>query len=319
MAEPLHVVLGSTGGLGGAVVRELRAQGRSVRAVSRRGGDVQANMADPEQAVAACAGASVVYCCLNAPYDKWPEMFPPLIDGAIEGAAAAGAKLAMGDNLYMYGPVDGPMTEESPEVATGRKGSVRVEIAETLRAAHDSGRVRVTIGRASDFFGPGVTDSVMGDRVFGAALRGETSNLLGNLDKPHTYTFIDDFARALIVLADCEEADGQVWHAPNAPAISTREFAAKVYRAAGKEPKMRAAPRLIVTMMSWFNPMMGEIQEMLYSWERPYIVDHSKFEKAFGASPTPLDEAIDTTLAWFKQLGCTPRLRRRNSRQRTVR
>lgn len=301
MDEPLHVVLGATGGLGAAVARELRAQGRNVRAVSRRAGDVRADMADPEQAVEACAGASVVYCCLNAPYDRWPEMLPPLIDGAIEGAAAAGAKLVMGDNLYMYGPVDGPMTEDCPEVATGRKGSVRVEISETLREAHASGRVRLTIGRASDFFGPGVTNSALGERVFGAALRGETANLVGNLDMPHTYTFIDDFARALITLGDHGEADGQVWHGPNAPAISTREFVSKVYRAAGREPKMRAAPRLVVTMMSWFNPMMGEIQEMLYTWERPYVVDCSKFAKAFGETYTPIEKAIETTLDWYRE------------------
>lgn len=301
MAEPLHVVLGATGGLGAAVVRELRAQGRNVRGVSRKGGDMRANISDPDQSIEACAGASVVYCCLNPPYDRWPELFPPLIDGAIEGAAAAGAKLVMGDNLYMYGPVDGPMTEDCPEIATGRKGSVRVEIAETLREAHESGLVRVAIGRASDFFGPGVTNSAMGDRVFGAALRGETASLVGNLDMPHTYTFIDDFARALIVLGDHNEADGQVWHAPNAPAVTTREFVSKVYRAAGREPKMRAAPRLVVTMMSWFNPMMGEIQEMLYTWERPYVVDHSKFAKAFGESFTPLDDAIQMTLEWFRK------------------
>lgn len=300
MAEPLHVVLGATGGLGAAVVCELRSRGRNVRAVSRKGDGFRADMADAEQAVEACKGAAVVYCCVNPPYTQWPEKFPPLIENTIEGAAAAGAKLVMGDNLYMYGPVDGPMTEDCPEVAVGRKGSVRVEMAEMLREAHDSGRVRVAIGRASDYFGPGVTNSAVGDRVFGAALRGETANLVGNLDAPHTFTYIDDFARALITLGERDEADGQVWHAPNARAVTTREFVTKVYRAAGREPKMRAAPRLMVTLMSWFDPMMGEIQEMLYTWERPYVVDHAKFERTFGAEATPLDEGIGLTVEWFR-------------------
>jgi hypothetical protein len=64
----------------------------------------------------------------------------------IEGAAA-GARLVFGDNLYAYGPVDGPRTEDLPYQARGPNGRVRARIAETLMRAHGSGRIRATIGR----------------------------------------------------------------------------------------------------------------------------------------------------------------------------
>lgn len=157
----LHVVLG-TGPLGLAVARHLAGRGERVRAVSRSGltdlpGDVEvfaANVAEDTEVKRACDGAAVVYHCANPPYPKWPELHPPLMESIIEGAAAAKAKLVFGDNLYAYGPVVGPLTEELPSRASGPNGRVRAQIGEALMRAHEAGRIRATIGRGSDFFGP---------------------------------------------------------------------------------------------------------------------------------------------------------------------
>ena len=193
--DVLHVVFGATGAIGGAVVGELLREGRSVRAVSRRGRapegaqGVAADAADPQQAAAAAAGAAVVYHCASPPYAKWPELFPPLTRSILGAAESSGATLIFADNLYAYGPVDGPLREDLPALAHGRKGRVRVEMAAELLETHRDGRARVAIGRASDYYGPHGTGSVAGETVFGRILAGKKPQWPGRLDQPHTFHF----------------------------------------------------------------------------------------------------------------------------------
>lgn len=307
-SEGLHVVIGSSGGLGAALIRALLKRVARVRGVNRDGQAdvplgvelVAADASDPDEAKRVCEGAAVVYHCANALYTDWPRLFPPLTDSIIEAAAAAGAKLVFADNLYMYGPVSEAMHEELPEAGTGSKGKVRAQMARDVLLAHRSGKVRATIARASDFFGPGVKNSALGDRVFGAALKGTPIDLLGDIDTPHTYTFMDDFARVLIALGERDDVFGEVWHAPNAPAISTRQFVQKVLEVTKTEPKVWVAPKFVVSLTALFNPMMREINEVRYQFEAPFVVDHSKYERKFGSQVTPLNDAIEQTVAWFR-------------------
>ena len=176
----LHVVFG-TGQVGSALAAHLASLGMSVRAVSRHRPPARAgvdwrpaDVTEPEAAADAAKGAAVVYQCLNAPYTQWPERFPPLQRGVLAAAERNGALLVSLENLYGYGPTGGkPMTEDLPLAATTVKGRTRAAMTAELLAAADDGRVRVAIGRASDFFGPGVTQgSTLGERVFGNALAG---------------------------------------------------------------------------------------------------------------------------------------------------
>ena len=241
----LHVVLGS-GPLGLAVARHLAARGDRVRAANRGGRAdlpngvevVGANVAEVADAKRACEGAAVVYHCANPPYAKWPELHPPLMDAIIEGAAAAGARLVFGDNLYAYGPVNGPLKEDLPYLAQGPNGRTRARIAETLMRAHESRRIQATIGRGSDFFGPDAHLSTVGDRVFARAIAGKPAQVLGNPDAPHTVTHIDDFGRALVTLGERDEALGQVWHVPNAETVTMRRFVQTAFEAAGRSPRL---------------------------------------------------------------------------------
>ncbi|MEK6212114.1 MAG: NAD-dependent epimerase/dehydratase family protein [Pseudomonadota bacterium] len=306
----LHVVFG-IGPLGLAVMRELRRRGRRVRMINRSSRvkfakDAQtevggANAADPAQAREVCEGAAVVYHCVGLPYPRWPE-FPAIAAGIVEGAAAAGAKLVYGDNLYMYGAVDGAMTEERPYAATTKKGRIRAAIARSLLDAHQAGKVRVAIGRGSDFFGPFATDAaMMGSRVFGRALAGKSAQVVGDPDRLHSFTFIDDFGKALVTLGEREEALGRAWHVPSPPAMTTRQFVEAVYRTLGKPVKMSRAPRLAIALAGLFDANARELKEMLYQFERDFVMDSSRFEKAFGVQATPLDEAIRATLDWYRR------------------
>lgn len=306
-------VIFGTGPLGLAVMDELVARRQTVVLVNRAGrlGEAlpagvslrAADATDPRQVAAACAGAEAAYLCAMPPYTAWPEQFPPLIAGVIGGLAGSGTRLIYGDNLYMYGPkvAGGRLHEGLPAAATGPKGSTRAAMARRLLDAHAAGQVRVALGRAPDFYGPRVVNSTFGGMFVGAALAGKTPSLIGRLDQPHTYAFIRDFARGLVTLGQHERALGRAWHIPSAPTLTTGQLVELFAAELGAPIKPRMAGMAVLTALGWFNPLMREIKEMYDSFANPYVVDHSQFAAAFGASPTPHQAAIAETVAWFRQ------------------
>ncbi len=304
-----HVVIGAGGGTGSAVVRELAGRGLRVRAVTRSGkGDVQegvrqmaADIGTPEGARQACAGAAVVYHCAQPPYTKWPEQFPPMTKAVLDAAAEAGAKLVFADNLYVYGPPDGPMTEDTPQRAQGKKGRVRIEMANALLRAHADGRLRVTIGRSSDYYGPRGTTSTVGENIMKPLLRGKRVRWLGSLDQPHTLNYLDDIGRSLVTLGERDEADGQIWHLPAAEPLTGRQFLELLFEEAGKPPKTAVVSRPMIRIGGLFNALLRELNETLYQFERPFVSDASKFQVAFGPfEPTPHAAAVSRTVDWFR-------------------
>jgi nucleoside-diphosphate-sugar epimerase len=308
MTGDLQVVFG-TGPIGLGVIEELAAQGHRVRAVNRSGQTplpagvetAVGDASDPGFATTAAAGAAVVYQCLNPPYTEWPERFPPLQAAVLTAAEAAGAKLVALENLYMYGSTGGrPITEDLPFAATGPKGATRARMAEELQAAHRAGRVRVTTGRASDYFGPRGLASAAGGRMFPPILAGKKAQVMGDPGQLHSYTYLPDIARGLVTLAGDDRADGAAWHLPNAPAVTTREFVAAIEAAAGTEGGVSAMPRLVLSVVGLFNGSLREMKEMLYEFEEPYVVDSTKFEQTFGWHATPLAESIPATVEWFR-------------------
>jgi nucleoside-diphosphate-sugar epimerase len=217
----------------------------------------------------------------------------------MQGAIANGAKFIVGDNLYSYGDPNGqPITEAMPHNPHTRKGHVRAKMAEAVMAAHRSGRVWAAIGRASNYIGPEY--ELLGDLVFYPALKGKTANLLGKLDAPHSFTYIPDFGKTLATLGTHEEALGQIWIAPSPPAVTQRELMDLLGQEIGLPVKVRAAGTTVLRLIGLFNPALRETVEMLYEWEKPFVVDSGKFERAFGINPTSLEQAIHETVNWFR-------------------
>jgi nucleoside-diphosphate-sugar epimerase len=161
----------------------------------------------------------------------------------LEGTAEAGAKLVFADNLYGYGPPEAPMTEETPPRAQGKKGRIRIEMAADVLRAHRDGKLRCTIGRSSDYYGPRGTGTTVGDNLMKPLLRGKRARWLGSLDQPHTLNYLEDMGCALVTLGERPEADGQVWHLPAAEPLTGRQFLTLVYEAAGLKPKVGVASR----------------------------------------------------------------------------
>ncbi len=303
----LHVIFGA-GPLGMAVLEELVQAGRRVRLVSRSGkAEVPAGVevfaadaSDPLQAAKACEGAAVVYHCANVDYAKWVELFPPLTRGILAGAKSAGARLVFGDNLYAYGPDAEVMAEDTPRKPLPGKPAMRAEMERLLLDAHARGELEVAIAKGSDFYGPRVLQSHAGERVFPALLEGNAASVIGNLDVPHTFTYIRDFARVLVLLGETPETAGEVWHVPAAENLTTKEFIRRAAAAAGTEAKVSAMPGWMLRLLSPFVPILKELKEVLYQFEQPFIVDGSKAVERLGFTPTPVDFALEDTLAWYQ-------------------
>ncbi|MYY06996.1 MULTISPECIES: NAD-dependent epimerase/dehydratase family protein [unclassified Streptomyces] len=308
-ARDLHVVLGA-GPAGTALAAELIRRGHQVRLVDRSGGGdapagVQrfaADVSTTEGARAALDGAAVAYHCVNVGYHLQVEVMPRIQRAVLAAAEAAGARLVVLDTLYPYGETHGAvMTEDTPWNATTRKGRMRAELDTGYLAAHEAGRLRVVLGRSADFVGPGVLNSTLGGAVFPAALTGGEVPALGDIDLPHSYTYIGDVAAGLATLGGNPDGDGRVWHLPTAPALTTRRILDLVAERVGRPLNLTvvAEPRPFGPFDEVF---MAEYAEMFYQHTEAQIVDSSAIEKAYGLAPNPMPATLDATLAWYGEL-----------------
>ena len=302
-----QVVFGCSGPIGVELMERLAAEGHEVVGVCRSGeaaapagarieaGDVR----DPATAARLAAGADVVYGCVGIPYEAWVDLWPGIVEGLMAAAESAEARLVFADNLYCYGAQNRPLSEDMPFTDYGRKPPLRAKLARTMLEAHRVGRARVALVRSSDFYGPGVSNSGLGERVFPRLLAGKPVQLLGDPDAAHAFTYAPDFARALAVMGAAEDDDyGQAWHVPNAPARTPREVVALAAGLAGREARIRSLRRRTVSLLAPFSSALGELKELMYQWELPYRVDHSKWTARFGEGHTPLEEGLRATLDW---------------------
>ena len=307
--DDLHVVLGS-GPAGTALVAELAARGHRVRSVDRNPDatpppgveHATADLSDPAAATAATAGAAVLYHCVNVAYHRQVDLLPGIATAVLGAAAAHGARLVVLDTLYPYGTADGEhLTEDTPWAATSRKGRLRAELDTRYLAAHTSGEVRVVAGRSADFYGPGVLTSTLAGAVFPAALTGQPALTLGDVDLPHSYTYITDVARGLATLGERPDGDGRIWHLPTVPARTTRAVLDLVEASAGQPLTTHNLARAEA-----FGPFdevfMAEYAEMFYQHTIAQNVVSTAFEEAFGATPTPLETGIPATTGWYREL-----------------
>jgi len=308
VGDDLHVVFGS-GPAGRAVATELEHQGLPTRIVNRSGRPVLAavetiggDVTDPQFAHTAARGAHTVYFCLNAPhYHRWPQEFPPLQAAVVDAARAAGARLVVLENLYMYGPTGGaPMTESTPVNPTSKKSAIRAQMSDELIDAHRHGRVEVAIGRAADFIGPGVTASAMGEHVFGPALAGKKAQTIGRPDTHHTYSYVPDIGRNLVLLASRDDAFGRVWHLPNPPTRTTRETITDIYAALHQPARMTVLSKPMLRAIGLVNRDVRELLSTYYQFDAPFIADHTAFTSAFGGHITDWNEIIHTTIESYR-------------------
>jgi nucleoside-diphosphate-sugar epimerase len=306
----LAVVLGATGAIGSAVVYELAKENKKVRAVVRNEEKakklfnglevevVKADILNEDELEKAVEGAEIIYYCVNVIYTKWKELLPKINTNIVKAAEKEKARLAYADNLYMYKPSE-PMTEKHPLNATSKKGKIRIKMAEEILEKHKEGKIKAVIARFSDFYGPNVTNKFAGP-LFEKPLENKAPSWLADLNQPHSMTYIEDAARGIIAVAEDQESYGEVWHIPTDEPVTGKEFITMIFEEQGTKPKIKVLGKKMLTFLS-FIPIVRELKEMQYEWDRPFIIDGSKFKEKYEFEPTSHKEAIKTTLNWFRE------------------
>jgi nucleoside-diphosphate-sugar epimerase len=306
-APGTHLVVGA-GEVGSAVALLLADAGAHVVLASRSGRGpvdprivrVRVDASSVDALLAVAPTAAVIYNCVNPEYTRWTTDWPPMAQAFLDYAERTGAVLATVSNLYGYGPVDVPMTEDLPLAAEGEKARVRVRMWQDAKAAHDAGRIRATEVRGSDYICPGA-QSMLGDRVMPRILAGKNVQLIGDIDQPHTWTAPIDVARMIVTAASDERGWGRAWHVPSNPPRSQREAVADLAAAAGM-PQVKAStvPAALLWALGLFQPTIRELKETDYQRERPYLLDDSAARAVFGLEPTPWADLVAGMVAQYR-------------------
>jgi nucleoside-diphosphate-sugar epimerase len=290
----MHTILGAGGPVSNALTKELLQKGETIRLVSRRkiettGTWVGADLKDYQQLQAAVGNASVIYMCAGLRYDKkiWATEWPLIMQNLIDITKETGARLIFFDNVYMYGLVPRPMTEETPYNPSSGKGEIRARIAEKLMQEIKAGNIRACIARAADFYGAEGLNSFFDLMVLANYAKKSKAMWLGNPDSKHSFTYVPDAAKAMTVLGQHTESDNQIWHLPTAPALTGREFMQLAASVFNTQPQYRRLNKLMLNFIGLFNKPIGETAEMYYQYQYDYVFSSAKFEKAFGVQPTP--------------------------------
>ena len=303
-------ILGAGGPIGDELAKILAYSRQPFRLVSRNpkpvagGGVIAADLADLEQTIRAVAGSSVVHLLVGLKYDLqvWQELWPRIMANTIEACKRAQAKLVFFDNVYMYGKVDGAMTEETPYAPCSKKGEIRATIASTLMNEIKGGSLNAMIARSADFYGPNTEHGVPNVLVLQSFAKRKTASWLVNAKVPHSLTFTPDAARGVAMLAERDSAWNQVWHLPTAPDPPTgREFIEMAAKEFGVSPKFHVLSRPMLRAAGWFKPLIGESYEMLYQSDSPYLFDSTKFAREFGFAGTPYPEGIRIAADSYKR------------------
>jgi nucleoside-diphosphate-sugar epimerase len=307
----LHVVFGA-GQVGHPLAERLLAAGKRVRVVRRSSGPVPTgaeimtgDAADTAFCISAARDATAVYHCMNPPYDHriWAQLLPRYMDNLIAAASRSGARLIVLDNVYMLGrPKGRPLDEDTPMDPCSRKGEIRARVAEQLFEAHRRGDVVATAGRASDFYGPGGTQTGLGDFFWPRAFARKTVYSPFALDAVHTYHYIPDVAAGLALLGSADsDVYGRPWMLPCAPAVTLRELVARLEATLGFPVKVAQMPRWLLKAAGLVAPMMRELDEMAYQWDEPFVINDRRFRERFHAQPADVIVAAADTVAWARR------------------
>ncbi len=216
-------------------------------------------------------------------------------------AAETGARVVFVDNLYMYGPQTEPLREDMSLSDATMKSAARSAATRVWQKASAEGRVRFAAVRGPDFYGPGVTLSILGDTSIAAMAKGKTAMWINNADIPHDVAYVPDYARAVVSLLDApDDCFGQAWHVPCAPIRRPRELLGLAAETLGVPLRVRNLPFWAMKGLSLFTPELGEFADMRFQWDRPYRVDASKFAARFWSDPTPFEVGIPLTARSFR-------------------
>ncbi len=306
----LHTILGANGTIATELVPVLQQQNEQIRLVSRNpkpaaGAEtIAADLLNKDQIRHAVAGSDIVYLLAGIEYNHkvWQRDWPIIMQNVIDACKGANAKLIFFDSVYPYGiPQGNIINEETPFAPRSKKGKVRAQVDAMLLNEIKKGSLNAIITRAADFYGPRVTDkSAPGILVFSRMKKGLAPQWLVNPNVPRSLSYTPDAAKAVYLLSQHPEAFNQTWILPAVlPAFTGKQFIALAAKYMAGKTNVQVLPKWLIGFIGLFNPMMREMHEMLYQDEYGYVLDSSKFEKAFHFVPTSYEEGVKATAEWY--------------------
>ena len=307
----MQTILGAGGAIGSHLAKELSAYTSDIRIVSRNPEAVNpsddlfpADLTDPIQLEKAIEGSEVVYVVIGFPYKikVWQKVWVPFIRSVIQACRKHNAKLVFFDNIYMYDPdyLNG-MKEDTPFRPVSKKGEVRKEVAQTLLTEMKSGKLEVLIARSPDFLSS--HNSFLAEAVIKNLLKGKKANWFGDLNKIHNFIYTPDAAKATALLGNTVEAYGQTWHLPvDKTPYTGMDWVNMTSEILGIQPKVTTLKSGMIGFLGLFIPVMKEMKEMTYQYERDYLFDSSKFEDKFKFLPTPAKIALEKVVEESRKL-----------------
>lgn len=309
----MKTILG-TGQLGLAILEALLQQNpnEAITLVNRKG-ELETPISFPSQVQVIAADVTsktdmeklatqseVIFSCTDVPYQLWQNFYPATASALSYALSKTNARLVFADNLYSYGNVQGKeMHENMPHKATTKKGLIRAGVINTLLNSGQEFSKRVAIVKAADFIGPRIYKGFFGTDFLDKLYRGKSIILSGNPKLPHTFSYIHDFAKAIVSVGAAPDASGQIWHTPNAPAMNLYQWVELFEAETHKKAKVVVLPKFVVWIAGFFNPLIKEYYELAYQFEYPYLLNHNKFVKRFGNHATSAFEIVKKTVEWY--------------------
>ncbi|NOZ47352.1 MAG: NAD(P)H-binding protein [Chlorobi bacterium] len=300
----MQTILGSGGVIGIELAKALSAYTKEIRLVSRNPKRVNqsdqlfsADLLNPDELEKAVKGSSIVYIAVGFPYNLkvWKESWPKFTKSVIDACIKNKCKLVFFDNIYMYDKnyLNG-MTEETPINPPSEKGKIRTEIFNMIMNAVKDGKLTALVARSADFYGPGIKNtSMLTESVFKPFSQKKKASWLGSVNFKHSFTYTPDAGKATALLGNTEDAFNQVWHLPTASGpLTGKEWIEAIAKEMEVKPKYLTATKFVLKIIGLFIPIMKEMGEMIYQYDRDYVFNSSKFENRFDFKPTPYIDGI---------------------------
>ena len=299
----MQTILGSGGDIGIPLAKELKSYTQHVRLVARNpkqvNGDDElfaADLTNQEQTDLAVAGSEIVYLTVGLQYNvrTWQRDWPVVMTNVINACIKHHAKLVFLDNVYMYAESEIPLMTETSQIGpSSKKGAVRATLHTLIFDAIKNRGLVALIARSADFYGPLVKNSPLSIMVTDEYRKGKKAFWQVDLHKFHSFTYIPDAAKATALLGNTADAFGEVWHLPtSSEKLTGKDFIEKIAQEMNLQPRYYTLTRLLMSLIGIFIPILRELKEMAYQYDRDYIFDSTKFQKRFDFQPISYKEGI---------------------------